>query len=298
MLECHFSWHAQHLAHATFGDVRVSLLVAWSAIFRNRRSMCCCWGSIRWNLRVAWTRNVAIEKRPRKREKLPRRRWQVRVRIMFVSNKFHSYLGMPFFGASAIFGNVWEWALLLCTVQVTFHICDEIMTVIFVAVVTFGDVGVSLCVTGRIFGDITWHDATWHDLAWHLATNHFTPPHITNHITASHLAANHITSHTTSQHITSPPPTHHGNTTSHHQNATTMNGRRLVHTKTSVWASQWLVAVCRLYTHVFLWSIPYFRLETSAPGLHGSTCIHSITMSWFGSLDRRELTSCYWCPRL
>ena len=51
----------------------------------------------------------------------------------------------------------------------------------------------------------------------------------------------------TSQHITSPP-THHGSTTSHHQNATTrQNGWGLVHTKNSVWASHWFVALRTFY---------------------------------------------------
>ena len=41
--------------------------------------------------------------------------------------------------------------------------------------------------------------------------------------------------------ITSPPPTYHGNTTSHHNTTTRRKGRRLLHTKNSVWASHWLV---------------------------------------------------------
>ncbi len=91
----------------------------------------------------------------------------------------------------------------------------------------------------------TWHYITWHDttrkITSHDMTSRNQPQYLTsrhlttNHITSPQLAASHMTSHTTSQHITSPPPTHYGNTTSHHQNATTKrNGCRLVHTKTSV----------------------------------------------------------------
>ena len=83
----------------------------------------------------------------------------------------------------------------------------------------------------------------------------------TNHIISSHLAASHITTHTASQHITSPPPTHQRNTTRHHQNATAMNGRKPVHTKTSVWASHWLVAVCKVYRHILSLAIIFFLLN-------------------------------------
>ena len=60
--------------------------------------------------------------------------------------------------------------------------------------------------------------------------------------------------------FTSPPPMHHGNATSPHKNATTRrNGRRLVHTKTSVWR-------CLAYS--------FFLFETSAPGLPGYTSFY------------------------
>ena len=40
----------------------------------------------------------------------------------------------------------------------------------------------------------------------------------------------------------------HGNTTSHHQNTTAKrNGRKLAHTKNSVWAARWLVALRTFY---------------------------------------------------
>ena len=93
------------------------------------------------------------------------------------------------------------------------------------------------CVTFRCSGDISWC------LSVSFPGNH----HISTLVTTSH----HISPLLTKPHLrwffTSPPPTHHCHTTSHHQNATTMNGRRLVQTKTSVWASHWLVAVCTFY---------------------------------------------------
>ena len=97
---------------------------------------------------------------------------------------------------------------------------------------------------------IKWHDMTPHHTTWHDMTSLSHPHHSMYH---------------TSPCITSPPPTHRGNTTSHHQNATTKrNGRRLLRTKTSVWASHWLVIVFSL-------------LKLPPPACPGTTCIHSFS---------------------
>ena len=71
------------------------------------------------------------------------------------------------------------------------------------------------------------HLTTSHITSSHLATSHRTSyriaPHriASRHVTSHHVTSRHITSHhiihITSHHITSPPPTRHGNTTSHHQ---------------------------------------------------------------------------------
>ncbi len=74
----------------------------------------------------------------------------------------------------------------------------------------------------------------------------------------------------TSQHITSPPPTHHGNTTSHYQNTTTKrNGWWLAHTKNSVWAARWLVALRAFCRQILSLAYRFCPPETSAPGLSG-----------------------------
>ena len=122
---------------------------------------------------------------------------------------------------------------------------------------------------------IPWHHIPSHDMTWHLATNNSTSTHITsqptNHITSSHLATNHMTSY----HITSPPRTHQGKINSHHRNtATWRNGRRLVHTKNSVWAVHLVGGLTHPYAHstigkFFLWLIGLSPPETSAPGSPG-----------------------------
>ena len=70
---------------------------------------------------------------------------------------------------------------------------------------------------------------TSHDMTSRNQPHHLTSPHLTSQpITLNHLTSTSprnqphdiIPYHITSQNITSPPPTHHGNTTSHHQSNT------------------------------------------------------------------------------
>jgi len=136
-----------------------------------------------------------------------------------------------------------------------------------------GDDGVPFFVAGAILGMLERHffvtAARFGDITSHLATNHITSPHVKllHHI-ASHLSANRITSHATSQHIPSPTPTHHGNTTSHHQNANTIrNGRRVVLTITSISG----IALVDRPAHM-LWQILSLACSYFCPGLPGSTC--------------------------
>ena len=143
-----------------------------------------------------------------------------------------------------------------------------------------GDDGVPFFVAGAILGMLERHffvtAARFGDITSHLATNHITSPHVKllHHI-ASHLSANHITSHATSQHIPSPTPTHHGNTTSHHQNANTIrNGRRVVLTITSISG----IALVDRPAHM-LWQILSLACSYLCPGLPGSTC------NWLSLLD-------------
>ena len=96
------------------------------------------------------------------------------------------------------------------------------------------------------------HHMRWHDMFSRNQSHYLTPRHLTtNHITSSHLATNLMTS----KQATSPP----------------WNGWRLVHTKNSVWASHWLVALRTFYRQSLFWFILVSPLETSAPGLPGST---------------------------
>ncbi len=124
---------------------------------------------------------------------------------------------------------------------------------------------------------MTWHDMTPHHITWHnmsqLATlPHFTSPHDQAHYFISGTT-NHTTSHTTSPHITSPPPTHHGNTTSQHQNATTrQNAWTLGRTKHSVWALHCWVAWRTFYRQILSLVYSLFLPETSAPGSPGNYC--------------------------
>ena len=99
------------------------------------------------------------------------------------------------------------------------------------------------------------HQITSHDMTWHLATNHITSPHVTSQPTA---LLHRSLQPTTSKQVTTSPP---------------WNGWRPVHSNNSVWASQWLVTLCAFYRQIL--SLTYiFFLETSAPGLPGSTCIY------------------------
>ena len=149
--------------------------------------------------------------------------------LLFVAGAIFD-VGMSLFLAGAIFGDV---GVSLFVAGATF---DDVGDSLFVAGATFGDVGASLFVASATFGDV---GASF--LTAGTTSQHLSPHHITSH----HLSP--FTSHLR-WFFTSPPPTHHGNTTSHHQNATTRrNSRRLVHTKTSVWASRWLFAVCTCY---------------------------------------------------
>ena len=98
------------------------------------------------------------------------------------------------------------------------------------------------------------HQITSHDMTWHLATNHITSPHVTSQPTA---VLHRSLQPTTSKQVTTSPP---------------WNGWRLVHSKNSVWASQWLVTLCTFYRQSLSLTYSFF-FETSAPGLPGSTCI-------------------------
>ena len=98
------------------------------------------------------------------------------------------------------------------------------------------------------------HQITSHDMTWHLATNHITSPHVTSQPTA---VLHRSLQPTTSKQVTTSPP---------------WNGWRLVHSKNSVWASQWLVTLCTFYRQSLSLTYSFF-FETSAPGLPGSTCM-------------------------
>ena len=76
------------------------------------------------------------------------------------------------------------------------------------------------------------HQITSHDMTWHLATNHITSPHVTSQPTA---VLHRSLQPTTSKQVTTSPP---------------WNGWRLVHSKNSVWASQWLVTLCTFYRQI------------------------------------------------
>ena len=81
------------------------------------------------------------------------------------------------------------------------------------------------------------HQITSHAMTWHLATNQITSPHVTSQPTA---VLHRSLQPTTSKQVTTSPP---------------WNGWRLVHSKNSVWASQWLVTLCTFYRQIL--SLPY-----------------------------------------
>ena len=94
---------------------------------------------------------------------------------------------------------------------------------------------------------VTWRHITSHDKTSCLATNHIASRHVTsphcNHITTSHFAAQ---PHNGTYHITSRYSTNTTHTPrKHYQPPPKLgrNGRRLVHTNTSVWAWRWLIAL-------------------------------------------------------
>ena len=101
------------------------------------------------------------------------------------------------------------------------------------------------------------HQITPHDMTWHLATNHITSPHVTSQPAA---VLHRSLQPTTSKQVTTSPP---------------WNGWRLVHSKNSVWASQWLVTLCTFYRQILSLTYSFFFVETSAPGLPGPTCTTS-----------------------
>ena len=84
------------------------------------------------------------------------------------------------------------------------------------------------------------HQITSHDMTWHLATNHITSPHVTSQPTA---VLHRSLQPTTSKQVTTSPP---------------WNGWRLVHSKNSVWASQWLVTLCTFYRQILSLTYSFF----------------------------------------
>ena len=127
--------------------------------------------------------------------------------------------------------------------------------------------------TFRGSSKMSWHHLTWchtasHDMTWHLPSNHATSPHVTSqppavlHLTSQPTTKHHIPHHSTLHH----QHRHCGNATSHHQNANTRrNGRRLVHTNTSVWASRWWIALRDSKGKFFLWHIVLFLWNFPPP---------------------------------
>ena len=91
------------------------------------------------------------------------------------------------------------------------------------------------------------HQITSHDMTWHLATNHITSPHVTSQPTA---VLHRSLQPTTSKQVTTSPP---------------WNGWRLVHSKNSVWASQWLVTLCAFYRQILSLTYSVFSLKLPPP---------------------------------
>ena len=91
------------------------------------------------------------------------------------------------------------------------------------------------------------HQITSHDMTWHLATNHITSPHVTSQPTA---VLHRPLQPTTSKQVTTSPP---------------WNGWRLVHSKNSVWASQWLVTLCTFYRQILSLTYSFFSLKLPPP---------------------------------
>ena len=84
-------------------------------------------------------------------------------------------------------------------------------------------------------------------MTWHLATNRITSPHVTSQPTA---LLHRSLQPTTSKQVTTSPP---------------WNGWRLVHSKKSVWASQWLVTLCTFYRQILSLTYSFFSLKLPPP---------------------------------
>ena len=157
--------------------------------------------------------------------------------------------------------------------------CKRKIWWLFVAGATFGDIAASLFVAGATFGDVAASRNMWCwsvtfcgrcRIWWCWTVTCFAPLVTTSHLTTCHyITSIHLTTphHMTLFH-TSPPPTHHGNPTSNHQSATTRpNARRLVHTKTSVWASHWLVPLRTFYRQILSLVHSFFPFWNFRPRL-------------------------------
>ena len=87
-------------------------------------------------------------------------------------------------------------------------------------------------------------------MTWHLATNH---------ITSRHLTANHVT------HFISPRNQPHDIKTGPIGTSPPWNGWRLVRTKTSVWASHWLVSLRTFYRQILSLAYSCFPFWNFSP---------------------------------
>ena len=115
------------------------------------------------------------------------------------------------------------------------------------------------------------HHMTSHDIAVHHVTSHNTRNRITSNAITSHPITWHdILQLTTLPHPTSPhnqphyfiSPCNHIKT-GHH--ITAWNGWRLIHSKNSVWASQWLVTLCTFYRQILSLAYSFFLLKLPPP---------------------------------
>ena len=128
---------------------------------------------------------------------------------------------------------------------------------------------------------MTWHDMTSRN--W---------PHS---LTSRHLTTNHKISDLTRQPTTSKQvPT-----------SQPWNGWRLVHSKNSVWASQWLVALCTFYRQILSLTYSFFSLKLPPPAcpallvninIYQHTCFLTIPESQ--SICHTAVASCLQHPSL
>ena len=169
-----------------------------------------------------------------------------------------------------LWGSSYTWMLRFTSWSVTFRGTHTIVCIVLQLYHILHSIGSHITwndTTSHItWNDTTRHDMIWHhitplDMTWHLATNHINSPRTTNHFTLSHLTAKHMASYHITRHITSPPPTHHGNTANHRQDTTRM---------TEGWLTQkiahWLVALRTSYWQVLalasgVYSSWNFRLQ-------------------------------------